>query len=166
MRKSLSSALMRTANYRMTICAVDRADFLLRRIAPTAAEMMDTFAAVRRGAGRPAGRVRIHSFRLGAELFLAPILAAYARRFPDVVLDISLDDQVVDLVAAGFDLGIRLAEALPCAPNAKAATSEFLCFCPITTATFCKGAFDELWVICDLFPEYDLLLLSRSGAAR
>jgi hypothetical protein len=30
--RSLSSALTRTANYRMTICAVDREDYLLRRI--------------------------------------------------------------------------------------------------------------------------------------
>ena len=85
---------------------------LMARIAPLAAEMTDAFAAVRRSAGRPAGRVRIHAFHLGAELFLAPILATVTHRFPDIVLDISLDDQVVDLVAAGFDLGIRLGEVI------------------------------------------------------
>ena len=85
---------------------------LMGRIAPGVAEMTDAFAAVRRSAGRPAGRVRIHAFRLGAELFLAPILATFSRQFPDVVLDVSLDDQVVDLVAAGFDLGVRLGEVI------------------------------------------------------
>ncbi len=90
----------------------DEGRTLVGRMAPAVAEMTDAFATVRRGAGRPAGRVRIHAFRLGAELFLTPILASFARRYPEIVLDISLDDQVVDLVAAGFDLGIRLGEVI------------------------------------------------------
>lgn len=67
---------------------------------------------MRRRAGRPAGTVRIHAFRLGAEMFLAPIPASFGRNFPDVVLDISLDDQVIDPVAAGFDPSIRLGEVI------------------------------------------------------
>ena len=95
-----------------SVSLTDEGRTLMARVAPVVAEMSDAFAAVRRSAGRPAGRVRVHAFRLGAELFLAPILAGFARRFSDVVLDISLDDEAVDLVAAGFDLGIRLGEVI------------------------------------------------------
>ena len=47
------------------------------------------------------GTVRVHAFRVAAELFLAPMLAGFARDFPDIVLDITLNDTVVDLVTGG-----------------------------------------------------------------
>ena len=94
-----------------SVSLTDEGRSLLARVAPGVEEITSAFAAVRSSAG-PAGRVRVHAFRLGAELFLAPILAAFASNFPDVVLDISLDDRVVDLVAAGFDVGIRLGEVI------------------------------------------------------
>ena len=36
---------------------------------------------------------------------LAPKLGQFARDYPDVVLDVTTDDNHVDLVAAGFDAG-------------------------------------------------------------
>jgi len=41
---------------------------------------------------------------------LAPKLGQFARDYPDVVLDVTTDENRVDLVAAGFDAGIHLGE--------------------------------------------------------
>ena len=95
-----------------TVSLTDEGRSLQARGAPALAEMTDAFAAVRRSGDRPAGRVRVHASRLGAELHLAPVLAEIARRYPDVVLDVTLDDEVVDLAASGFDLGVRLGEVV------------------------------------------------------
>ena len=82
------------------------------RAHPMLEELTEAFASVRRSGGRPAGTVRIHAFRLGAALFLTPLLATFAAAHPGIVLDIAYDDTVVDLVANGFDIGIRLGEVI------------------------------------------------------
>ena len=85
---------------------------LLERVRPAVAELGAAVGQLRAAEGRPAGTVRIHAFRLAAELFLAPMLAAFARDHPGIVLDVTLDDTVVDIVAAGFDAAIRLGETI------------------------------------------------------
>ena len=47
----------------------------------------------------PAGLIRIHCFRRAASLLLAPMLRALTDRHPLVVLDITPDGTVVDMVA-------------------------------------------------------------------
>ena len=41
---------------------------------------------------------------------LAPKLGQFSREYPDVVLDVTTDENRVDLVAAGIDAGIHLGE--------------------------------------------------------
>ena len=62
--------------------------------------------------GQLTGTVKIHAFRIAADLFLTPMLARFARDYPGVVLDVTLDDAVVDIVAAGYDAAIRLGEVI------------------------------------------------------
>ena len=66
----------------------------------------------RRSRDRPAGLVRVHAFRVAAELFLEPVLQPFSAACPDVVLDITLDDAVVDVVAGGYDVAIRIGEVI------------------------------------------------------
>jgi DNA-binding transcriptional LysR family regulator len=61
---------------------------------------------------RPAGIVRIHCFRTAADLFLMPLLRPFHEAYPDIVLDIMLDDEVVDIVAGGYDAAIRIGEVI------------------------------------------------------
>ena len=44
---------------------------------------------------------------------LAPLIAEYARHFPQVRVNIALSDRKVDLVEEGFDLAIRIASSMP-----------------------------------------------------
>ncbi len=57
--------------------------------------------------GNPRGRLRItSSFTLG-ESWLVPLLPAFYRAYPDIVIELDLTDRVVDLVEDGFDVGVR-----------------------------------------------------------
>jgi DNA-binding transcriptional LysR family regulator len=67
---------------------------------------------VRQYQERPAGVVRVHAFRSAARTYVEPILPAFARTYPDVVLDLTLDDEVVDVVAGGFDVALRIGEVI------------------------------------------------------
>jgi DNA-binding transcriptional LysR family regulator len=64
-------------------------------------------AVVRDLAGRPAGRLRVLTpFAFGA-MTLEPRLADFYVRFPDVRIELVLDNEPLDLVAHGFDVAIR-----------------------------------------------------------
>ncbi|MBR8094348.1 LysR family transcriptional regulator [Burkholderia cenocepacia] len=61
----------------------------------------------------PSGTVRINASEGAIRLILRPVLARFLKSYPEVHLDIVSDGRLTDIVAAGFDAGIRLAEAVP-----------------------------------------------------
>ena len=85
---------------------------LLSQVRPALAALESAFDHARRAGRGPSGIVRVHCFRAAADLFIAPILASFHNAFPDIVLDLTIDDAVVDLVQGGFDVGIRVAELI------------------------------------------------------
>ena len=64
--------------------------------------------AVRNVSGTPRGRLRITAPISFGATQLAPVLADFARQFPQIELDVSFSDRVVSLVDEGFDVAIRI----------------------------------------------------------
>jgi DNA-binding transcriptional LysR family regulator len=95
-----------------SVALTDAGESLFRRVRPAVSELGDAIEKVSRWRERPAGVVRIHAFRSAGETYIEPILSAFAEAYPDVVLDITLDDEVVDVVASGFDVAIRIGEVI------------------------------------------------------
>jgi DNA-binding transcriptional LysR family regulator len=58
----------------------------------------------------PRGQLRVSCPVLYGTRALVPALARYLDRYPDVQLELSLNDRVVDLAADGFDAAIRVGE--------------------------------------------------------
>ena len=58
------------------------------------------------------GTLRLNLSRVAAEILLRPHIAEFSARWPDVTLDLSCDNRMLDLVDGGFDAGIRLGESL------------------------------------------------------
>jgi DNA-binding transcriptional LysR family regulator len=61
----------------------------------------------------PTGRVRLNVPDEAAMRMLAPVLPEFVARYPDVELDISVDNTMVDVIEAGFDAGIRFGGTVP-----------------------------------------------------
>lgn len=73
----------------------------------------DDAAATMAGVGaEPRGLLRINAPVVFAEEFLAPAMAAYLERFPNVRIEITLSDTFIDLVEEGIDVAIRVASRL------------------------------------------------------
>ena len=75
--------------------------------------ILDDLAAARedaRGAegGRPSGRLRVTASSSFGQVVLGPLIARFLAEHPAVDLDLLLTDAVVDLVAEGVDLAVRL----------------------------------------------------------
>src|SRR5260370_25903428 len=62
--------------------------------------------------GRTAGTLRINTLSMAADKLIAPRLGRFHRAYPQVVLDIVIDDGLSDIVASRFDAGIRVGERL------------------------------------------------------
>ncbi len=60
----------------------------------------------------PSGQLRITSGDHAAEMLLRPKLAEFLPRFPDVQVEVSIDNGFVDIVGERFDAGIRLGESV------------------------------------------------------
>jgi DNA-binding transcriptional LysR family regulator len=61
----------------------------------------------------PRGRIRINVPDVAAQLLLAPVLPEFNRRWPDIELDISVDNRLLDVFDDGFDAGIRFGGTVP-----------------------------------------------------
>ena len=62
--------------------------------------------------GTVGGLLRLNVPRLALRFAMTPIIADMAWRHPDVTIEITCDDRLVDIVAEGFDAGIRLGEMI------------------------------------------------------
>lgn len=85
---------------------------LLRSLEPALAEVANGLAALADWRGAPSGIVRLTTFAYAARTILAPRLPRFLLEHPDVSVEVIVDDRPVDLVADGFDAGIRLGEAV------------------------------------------------------
>lgn len=61
----------------------------------------------------PAGSLRISAPHAFATAHVAPFVAEFIGKYPNIKLDISLTDRFVDLIEEGYDVAIRIAAELP-----------------------------------------------------
>jgi DNA-binding transcriptional LysR family regulator len=85
---------------------------LLERLRPALSEIDLALESAIESRDKPAGNLRLTVPRTAAQLTLAPRLGAFAQAFPDIVLEIVVDDRFADMVEGGFDAGVRLGESL------------------------------------------------------
>jgi DNA-binding transcriptional LysR family regulator len=84
----------------------------LSRLRPAMASVHEAFAALEELRDEPAGLLRLAASRLSYELVLAARMPEFLALYPDIELDVSLDDAFVDIVEQGFDAGLRIGEML------------------------------------------------------
>jgi DNA-binding transcriptional LysR family regulator len=85
---------------------------LFARLRPAASEIDEALAVLSGFRDQPMGTLRLTALRLSGTLLMEPLIALFRQAYPQVTLDISLDDATVDLMAGGFDAGIRLGESI------------------------------------------------------
>lgn len=84
----------------------------LERVRPGLSMLEAAYESLDEARGEATGRLRINLPRVASDLLVMPHLAEFTRRYPRVVVELSLDEGLTDLVGEGFDAGIRLGERL------------------------------------------------------
>ena len=86
----------------------------LTRVKPAMIEIADAMHEANAQRSTPAGLIRINTSEGAGEQILAPIVTEFLRRYgDDVQLELVTEAGLVDIVADGFDAGVRLAEMVP-----------------------------------------------------
>src|SRR5262247_2145001 len=85
---------------------------LLGTLAPALAQIRDSVQQAGDFSERPHGLLRINAGYVAYAVLIEARLASFGERHPEITLDITLDNNRSDIVAGGFDAGIRLGHAL------------------------------------------------------
>ena len=86
---------------------------LLSRVQPLVKELDAALGDVDACRSKPTGTLRINSNLIGARVLLQLAVPTFLARCPQMALDLVTEGRLVDIVAEGFDAGIRLAESVP-----------------------------------------------------
>src|SRR6202795_3095570 len=84
----------------------------LAGLEPALADIHQAIERLTAERGEVTGLLRINTLRVVLDMALIPILATLARQHPRLTVEINADQTLVDIVAQGFDAGIRLRRAV------------------------------------------------------
>lgn len=87
-------------------------EHLLKRIGPALGDIIEAIEQVSLFRGRPAGPLRLNVPRNAAELVIKPIMGRFLAAYPEIKLEVVTNDGLMDIVAEGFDAGIRAGQHL------------------------------------------------------
>jgi DNA-binding transcriptional LysR family regulator len=104
----LGARLLNRTTRRLSLTEVGAAFY--ERCARILAEVEDAELAVGRLQDAPRGTLRINAPMSFGQLHLAPAVADFLDGHPDVAVDLTLNDRLVDLIEEGYDLAIRISQ--------------------------------------------------------
>jgi DNA-binding transcriptional LysR family regulator len=96
-----------------SVAPTEAGEVFLRRLEPVLRELGAACEAVNGIGQQPGGLLRINTAEPTAHWLLQHAVPVFQARYPAVALDLFVDNGLVDIVAGGFDAGVRLAEAVP-----------------------------------------------------
>jgi len=96
-----------------SVSLTDAGRAFVEQMAPGLEDIRGAMDAARSQQAKPSGMLRINTFATAAREILAPLVLEYLRRYPDVHVDVVTEGRLVDIVADGFDFGVRMADLVP-----------------------------------------------------
>jgi DNA-binding transcriptional LysR family regulator len=85
----------------------------VEQIGPAVTHIQDAMAAVSEVKATPTGTLRINSSLGAALMVFQPIVLEFLRRYPGMTVDILTEGRLIDIIAEGFDAGLRVSSLVP-----------------------------------------------------
>lgn len=96
-----------------SVALTDAGRLFIERVSPPLTEVNDALEAVRSRRQTPSGILRINAPPFAARQLLSPLILEFLHRYPRMHVDLVTEGKLVDIVAEGFDLGVRVASLIP-----------------------------------------------------
>lgn len=95
-----------------SVALTDAGHQLFESLSPLFSSAREAVEAINDYRTTPIGTLRINAVRLGGRYRLAPLVAGFTQKYPDVRVEIAQDDNLVDIVSSEYDAGVRLSEII------------------------------------------------------
>lgn len=95
-----------------SVALTEAGERLFARVSPAFRDIEDALEDLNTFRGKPTGTLRLNSARQSARLVLLPIITKFLKAYPDIRVDLVINDALVDVVSAGFDAGVRFGETI------------------------------------------------------
>jgi DNA-binding transcriptional LysR family regulator len=93
-----------------SVAPTEAGERLIETLRPALDEIETKLAVLTELRKRPAGTIRVTTSQHATETILWPALARFLLEYPDVSIELSIDQGLTDIVAGRFDAGVRLGE--------------------------------------------------------
>ncbi len=95
-----------------SVSLTDAGRLFVEQVSPALQDIHSAVDAVRSRQETPSGTLRINAFATAAR-DIAPLVMAFLHRYPQVHIDLVTEGRLVDIVADGFDMGVRVVDLVP-----------------------------------------------------
>jgi DNA-binding transcriptional LysR family regulator len=95
-----------------SVAPTDAGRELLERAGPALAQAVAALDGVSARPGEIVGRIRLSVPRMAVPYVIAPLLPKFRAQHPRIDVEVVAEDRFVDIVAEGYDAGVRLSEAI------------------------------------------------------
>lgn len=95
-----------------SVSLTEAGERLYAEAAPALEDMRGAIEAAANLGGRPQGRLNLAVSSIAESFLSGPLLASFLQQNPDVKLHVTVTDEEFDIVAEGFDAGVRLGEVI------------------------------------------------------
>jgi DNA-binding transcriptional LysR family regulator len=95
-----------------SVALTEAGERLYARLKPAFRDIDDALEDLNHFRDKPSGNLRITSGRQACELVLLPIASEFLQVYPDIRLEVVESDALLDIVANGFDAGVRFGDRL------------------------------------------------------
>lgn len=96
-----------------SVALTDAGARLLKRLKPVLQDLDQALESIAEDGGHPSGTLRINASEGAMRQLLKQVVPRFLERYPQVSLDLVTEGRLIDIVGHGFDVGVRLAEAVP-----------------------------------------------------
>jgi DNA-binding transcriptional LysR family regulator len=93
-----------------SVALTDVGKKLVQTAGPAVTQTLAALTELSTQTGEAVGRLRLTVPRAAMEMVIAPLLPTFRTRYPRIDVELVLEDRMVDVVAEGYDAGIRLDE--------------------------------------------------------
>lgn len=83
------------------------------QVAPAVRDIHEAMDVVRSRQATPSGTLRINAFPTAAREIFSSLVLPFVQEHPQVHIDVVTEGRMVDVVAGGFDFGVRSADRVP-----------------------------------------------------
>jgi len=95
-----------------SVALTEAGERLFARIKPAFLDINDAIEDLNIFRHAPVGTLRINAAKSSTRLVLLPIVTRFQQSYPDIQVEIVVDDALVDVVEGGFDAGLRFGETI------------------------------------------------------